>query len=158
MCRRNAEAGRPQARDGLQVQVRGSRLEHRRQGNPAAAMDSLAAATQADTATRTAVSPAEAVAQTRVVAATRMAADGRMVPAIRALRDTAERARRHEIERALRRLARGDDPRLVIEYLSHGLTNKLLHAPTHALSHAAEGEREALATLLARLYQIPRAQ
>jgi glutamyl-tRNA reductase len=79
-----------------------------------------------------------------------------LVPAIRALRDTAERSRRHEIERAVRRLARGDDPRLVIEYLSHALTNKFLHAPTHALSHAGAEERDALAALLARLYQIQR--
>ncbi len=79
-----------------------------------------------------------------------------LVPTIRALRDSAERARRREIERALRRLARGDDAKLVIEQLSHGLTNKLLHAPTHALSHAGDEEREQLAQLLARLYQIPR--
>ena len=107
---------------------------------------------------RDAVTQAEVIIENQVSEFMHWLDNRELVPAIRALRDTAERARRHEIERALRRLARGDDPRLVIEYLSHGLTNKLLHAPTHALSHAAEGEREALATLLARLYQIPRAQ
>jgi len=80
------------------------------------------------------------------------------VPAIRALRDAAERARRHEIERALRRLARGDDPQRVIEHLSHALTNKFLHAPTHAMSRAEAAERDALAALLARLYQIQRSE
>ncbi len=79
-----------------------------------------------------------------------------LVPTIRALRDAAERSRRHELERALRRLARGDDPQLVIDYLSHALTNKLLHPPTHALSHAGADEREQLAALLTRLYQIQR--
>ena len=56
----------------------------------------------------------------------------------------------------LRRLARGEDPRTVLDYLSHGLAAKLLHAPTHALSHAAEEDREALAQLVARLYQVAR--
>ncbi|HEY9447105.1 MAG TPA: glutamyl-tRNA reductase, partial [Burkholderiales bacterium] len=74
--------------------------------------------------------------------------------AIRALRDTADRARRHELERAMRRLAKGDDPQLVIEQLSHALTNKLLHAPTHALNHASPEEREELSATLARLYRI----
>jgi glutamyl-tRNA reductase len=60
------------------------------------------------------------------------------------------------MERALRRLAKGEDPKAVLESLSHGLAAKLLHAPTHALSHARADEREALAQLLTRLYQIPR--
>jgi glutamyl-tRNA reductase len=60
------------------------------------------------------------------------------------------------MERALRRLAKGDDPRAVIEQLSHALAAKLTHAPTHALAHAREDEREQLAELLTRLYQIPR--
>ena len=79
-----------------------------------------------------------------------------LVPTIRELRDTAERARRHAMQRAQRRLAKGDDPQLVLEQLSHALAAKLLHAPTHALAHAREEEREALAELLTRLYQIPR--
>ncbi|MBY0339808.1 MAG: glutamyl-tRNA reductase, partial [Rhodocyclaceae bacterium] len=60
--------------------------------------------------------------------------DGReVVPTIRALRDTAEAARQLELEHAMRALARGDDPAQVLEALSHGLSNKLLHAPTQAL-------------------------
>jgi glutamyl-tRNA reductase len=76
------------------------------------------------------------------------------VPAIRALRDAAERSRRHELERAQRRLARGEDSQCVMEELSRALMNKLLHAPTHALNHASEDEREMLAATLARLYHI----
>jgi glutamyl-tRNA reductase len=79
-----------------------------------------------------------------------------LVPTIRALRDSAERARRHEMERALRRLAKGEDPKAVLESLSHALAAKLTHAPTHALSHARDDDREQLAQLLTRLYQIPR--
>jgi glutamyl-tRNA reductase len=76
------------------------------------------------------------------------------VPLIRSLRDQGEQARRHELERALRLLQRGDDPASVLEALSQGLTNKLLHAPTRALSETAGDERRALAETLARLFRI----
>ncbi|SRR6266581_1193955 len=76
------------------------------------------------------------------------------VPTIRALRDAAERARRHEVEHALKLLARGDDPARVLEALSHGLTNKLIHPPTQALNQAAGGERGEIAQLLARIYRL----
>jgi glutamyl-tRNA reductase len=79
-----------------------------------------------------------------------------LVPTIRALRDTAERARRHELERAMRSLARGSDPQQVIDELSRALTNKFMHPPSHALNHAAEDERDELAAVIARLYQIQR--
>ena len=42
------------------------------------------------------------------------------------------------------------------EALSQALTNKLTHPPTHALNHASASERDELAALLTRLYQIPR--
>ena len=76
------------------------------------------------------------------------------VPTIRALRDAAERSRRHELEHAHKLLARGDDPEKVLEALSQGLTNKLLHAPTHALNQAEGDEREELAQLIARIYHL----
>ena len=103
-----------------------------------------------------AVAQAEVIIENEVTDFMRWVGNRELVPAIRALRDSAERARRHEMERALRRLARGEDPRAVLESLSHGLAAKLLHAPTHALSHARDDERAQLAELLARLYQIPR--
>jgi glutamyl-tRNA reductase len=76
------------------------------------------------------------------------------VPTIRALRDNAERARRHEMEHALKLLARGDDPAKVLEALSHGLTNKLLHAPTSALNQAEGSERADVAQLISRIYHL----
>ena len=79
-----------------------------------------------------------------------------LVPTIRALRDTAERSRRHELERAQRRLANGADPQQVVDELSRALTNKFMHPPSHALNHAAQDERDELAALIARLYQIQR--
>lgn len=103
-----------------------------------------------------AVAQAEVIIENQVTDFMHWFGNRELVPAIRALRDSAERARRHEMERALRRLARGEDPQAVMEQLSRSLTAKLTHAPTHALSHAREDDREALAELLARLYQIPR--
>lgn len=78
-----------------------------------------------------------------------------VVPTIRALRDNAERMRRHEMERALKLLAKGDDPQKVLEAFSHALTNKFLHAPTHALTDAEARDRAQLMTTLARLYSVP---
>jgi glutamyl-tRNA reductase len=76
------------------------------------------------------------------------------VPTIRALRSHAEQARDDEVQRALKLLARGDDPKQVLEALSHGLTNKLMHAPTQALNEASAEERNQLAELVSRLYRI----
>jgi glutamyl-tRNA reductase len=42
----------------------------------------------------------------------------------------------------------------VLEQLSHGLTNKFLHAPTHALNHTSNDDRDQLVVLLRRLYQL----
>ncbi len=78
-----------------------------------------------------------------------------VVPTIRALRDTAETTRQMELEHAMRALARGDDPAAVLESLSHGLSNKLLHAPTQALNQAAGAERAELARTISRLYNLP---
>jgi glutamyl-tRNA reductase len=103
-----------------------------------------------------AVAQAEVIIENQVTDFMHWLGNRELVPTIRALRDAAERARRHEMERALRRLTRGEDPKAVLEGLSHALAAKLTHAPTHALSHAREDEREQLAQLLTRLYQISR--
>jgi glutamyl-tRNA reductase len=76
------------------------------------------------------------------------------VPVIRSLRDSAERMRRHEMEHALKLLAKGEAPEKVLEHLSHRLTNKFLHAPTQTLN-AAEGEaRTELQAAAARLFHL----
>lgn len=100
------------------------------------------------------VSQAEAIIETRVETFVHWMETRELVPTIRGLRDHAERYRRHELERAQKMLARGDDPREVIDVLSRALTNKFLHLPTHALSHAGDDERRELAALLSRLYSL----
>ncbi|MDT8364666.1 MAG: glutamyl-tRNA reductase [Nitrosomonas sp.] len=76
------------------------------------------------------------------------------VPTVRALRDHAERYRRHELDRAQKLLAKGEDPVKVMESLSNGLTNKFLHLPSSALNNAPDSEREQLIELVNRLYQL----
>ncbi|MEN6629535.1 MAG: glutamyl-tRNA reductase, partial [Sulfuricella sp.] len=77
-----------------------------------------------------------------------------IVPTIRGLRDHAERLRRHELARAERLLVKGGDPREVIDQMSRALSNKFLHHPSHALSHATGEDRAQLEALLRRLYNI----
>ena len=76
------------------------------------------------------------------------------VPTIRALRDAGERMRRHELEHALKLLQRGDDPAQVLEALSKGLTNKLLHPPTQALNLAEGAERGEVAQVISRIWHL----
>ncbi len=77
-----------------------------------------------------------------------------VVPTIRALRDQGERFRRHELDHARRLLANGEDPATVVELLSRALTNKLLHAPSHALNHVHGDDRRQTEALLQRLFNI----
>ena len=76
------------------------------------------------------------------------------VPVIRSLRDSAERMRRHEVEHALKLLAKGEAPDRVLEQLSLRLTNKFLHAPTQTLNLAEDGERGDLHAAAARLFHL----
>ena len=101
-----------------------------------------------------AVSKAEEIIDAKVIDFMHWLGGREAVPTIRALRDQAERARRHQVERALRLLRRGEPPDKVLEALSQALTNKLMHAPTAALHDAAEADRVQLVRLLERVYQI----
>lgn len=105
-----------------------------------------------------AVAQAEAIIETQVGDFMQWLDNRELVPTIRALRDDAERARRAEVERAVRLLSRGENPQQVLEQLSHSLTNKFLHAPTHALNHANDEDREQLVTMLKRLFKLKSAQ
>lgn len=101
-----------------------------------------------------AVAQAEAIIDSNVINFMHWLSSRDLVPTIRALRDQAERYRRHELERAVRLLARGEDPQRVMEVLSNGLTNKFLHHPSSALNHAAADEHDDLVGLINRLYHL----
>ena len=105
-------------------------------------------------ARRSAVDQAEAIIDAQVGQFMHWMQARESVPLIRSLRESAEEARRHELERAMKLLARGDDPKAVMEALSQGLVNKLMHGPTQALNEAAGDEREGLAAALARIFRL----
>ncbi len=99
-----------------------------------------------------AAAEAEAIVESRVRSFVEWMENREVVPTIRALRDHADRVRRHELEHAERMLARGEDPREVMELMARALTNKFLHNPSHALNHASGDERTQLEAMLRRLY------
>lgn len=76
------------------------------------------------------------------------------VPTIRALRDHGERLRRHEMEKALKALAQGENPQLVLEAMSNAITNKLLHGSSSILNKATGDEREKFEAMLRQMYQL----
>ena len=105
-------------------------------------------------ARRSAVEQAEAIIETQVGQFMHWMAVREAVPLIRKLREHAEEARQHEVDRALKLLHKGEDPKQVLEALSQGLTNKLMHGPTQALNEAAGEERRGLADTIARLFRL----
>jgi len=50
--------------------------------------------------------------------------------------------------------AKGESPEKVLEAMSCSLTNKFLHAPTHALNEVQSGDREAFLEVIHRLYHL----
>jgi len=101
-----------------------------------------------------AVVDAEAIIANRVQDFLGWLASRDTVPVIRSLRDSAERTRRHEMEHAMKLLAKGEAPEKVLEHLSQRLTNKFLHAPTQALNSADDGERAELQATVSRLFHL----
>jgi len=101
---------------------------------------------------RAAVADAEAIVEERVAAFREWQGARAAVPAIVELRRRADAYRESELARARARLARGDDPDVVLEAFARGLANKFLHHPMRALSHAPEGEREGLARAVRALF------
>ncbi len=103
-----------------------------------------------------AVIEAEQIISTRVDGFLHWMSARQTVPAIRALREHAEVLRRTELERAMRLLAKGDDPCKVLEALSHGLANKLMHGPTRYLSQADDEHKAEVGQLVQQLFNLPR--
>ncbi|MEP0203389.1 MAG: glutamyl-tRNA reductase [Halioglobus sp.] len=66
------------------------------------------------------------------------------VDSVKEFRQMAEQVREQELDRAMRAIARGDDPQQVVAQLARGITNKLIHAPTKGLKQASAEGREDL--------------
>ena len=105
-------------------------------------------------ARRGAVDQAEAIIDSRVQGFMHWLAARESSPLIKRLREQAEVARMAELERAMKSIESGRDPREVLEHLSRSLTNKLMHNPTAALNQAAGEEREQVSALIQSLYKL----
>ena len=102
-----------------------------------------------------AVTQAEEMIATQAQSFLRWLEGRTVVPTITALHGHHEQLRAAELERALRMLRNGNAPEQVMEALARGLTNKFLHAPTHALNNAGDAERAELTALFQKIYQLP---
>ena len=76
------------------------------------------------------------------------------VPTIKALRDNMDAMRKTELDKAIKLIQKGENPEKALEMMSQALTNKFLHAPSHALNLAHGDEHEKLEQMLRQLYQI----
>ncbi len=99
-----------------------------------------------------AVQQAEAIIETGVQGFVHWMGQRGSVPLIQALQTQADDWRQAEIQRARKRLAKGDDMDAVLDALTRGLTQKMLHG-TLAELHASHGEqREQLLHTISRLF------
>ena len=100
-----------------------------------------------------AVGQAEAIIETRVAHFMHWLETRDSVPLIQDLRYRGDQLQQLELERAKKRLAKGESPEEVMDALAQGLTNKFLHGSLHALQHLQGEEREALIKLLPELFR-----
>ncbi len=116
-------------------------------------LDDLSQIVQADSAKRrAAIGQAETIIEAGVQDFVHWLGTRDTVPLIKALQTQAEAWRATEMQRARKLLARGADTDAVLEALSRGLTQKILHGPLAGL-HGTEGEeRIALTQTLSRLF------
>lgn len=101
---------------------------------------------------RAAVQQAEAIIDAGVLSFEHWLDQRAAVPLIQALHQQADDWRQTEMQRARRLLARGGDVDAVLEALTRGLTQKLLHGTLAELRSADPREREQLAATVSRLF------
>lgn len=73
---------------------------------------------------------------------------------LRRFRDQAATIQQSELDKALKELRGGADPEMLLQSLSRGLTNKLIHTPTTAIRNASADGRADLLEYLKSLYQL----
>jgi glutamyl-tRNA reductase len=76
------------------------------------------------------------------------------VTTLKAFRNHAEKIRDTELQKALKRLQKGDAPEKVINTLANLLTNKLIHQPTVQMRDASSEGRKEVMELVQELYQL----
>lgn len=115
-------------------------------------VDDLAGIVQkASDARQAAVLQAESIIDHQVQQFMRWLQNRELVPTLIDLQDQAESVAQHDVQRAKRMLARGDNPEVVLDWLSHSLTQRFLHGPLTTLKDSQDEEREVLLQMLPRL-------
>ena len=99
-----------------------------------------------------AVAQAEAIIDSGVQSFVHWLGQRSTVPLIQALHSQADDWRQVEIARAQKLLARGDSIEAVLDALSKGLTQKMLHGTLAELQNAAPEQRTQLAGVVSRLF------
>lgn len=79
----------------------------------------------------------------------------RAANALQLMRENAHDHSRELVERALRRLEAGHEPKAVLEQLGSTLTNRILHAPSKHLRQAAEQDDLDMIATINRIYAPP---
>jgi len=116
-------------------------------------LDDLSQIVQAGSEKRVAaVGQAETIIETGVQDFVHWLATRESVPLILALQTQAEAWRSAELQRARKLIAKGEDLDAVLEALSRGLTQKMLHGPMAGLQATEGEERTALTHTLTRLF------
>ncbi|MEZ2720180.1 glutamyl-tRNA reductase [Paenalcaligenes hominis] len=106
---------------------------------------------KASDARQAAVVQAETIIDTRVQNFMHWLQNRELVPTIVSLQDRAQQVSNHELDRAKRMLARGENPEQVLEWLTHSLQQKYLHGPLTQLHHSEGEQRQQLLQLVPHL-------
>lgn len=115
-------------------------------------VDDLAGIVQkASDARQAAVLQAESIIDHQVQQFMRWLQNRELVPTLIDVQTQAEAVAQHDLQRARRMLARGDNPEAVLDWLSHSLTQRFLHGPLTTLKDSPDEERELLLQMLPRL-------
>ncbi len=119
-------------------------------------VDDLAALVQsAGERRRAVVQQAEAIVDAGVQGFAHWCEQRRSVPLIQALQHQAEDWSRAEVQRALRRMARGESLEAALQALAGGLAHKMLHGAMRELHQSDEARRDAAAQAVTRLFLRP---
>jgi glutamyl-tRNA reductase len=116
-------------------------------------LDDLAQIVQSGSAQRqAAVGQAETIIESGVQQFVRWLGTRESVPLIVALQSQADAWRAAEMQRARKMLARGEDIESVLESMSRGLTQKMMHGPMAGLQSAEGAARVQLGDTLSRMF------
>ncbi|HLS17129.1 MAG TPA: glutamyl-tRNA reductase [Paenalcaligenes sp.] len=115
-------------------------------------VDDLAGIVQkASDARQAAVLQAESIIDNQVQHFMQWLENRALVPTLVDVQERAEQVTQHDLQRAQRMLARGDDPAEVLQWLSHTLSQRFLHGPLTTLKNSQGEQRDTLLQVLPEL-------